>query len=94
MIYVFRSRAALADEWEIPFESILDQEWLGSGAQGVVFVGRWKSELVAVKKVKERSETNIFHLRKLNHPNIVQFRGVCTQVRSNRRSLPLFKRKL
>eukprot|EP00094_Tigriopus_californicus_P011915 TCALIF_11510-PA protein Name:"Similar to MAP3K12 Mitogen-activated protein kinase kinase kinase 12 (Homo sapiens)" AED:0.14 eAED:0.14 QI:626/0.71/0.75/0.75/0.57/0.62/8/0/752 len=68
-----------SDNWEIPFESISDLEWLGSGAQGAVFVGRWKTELVAVKKVKEVAETNIHHLRKLNHPNIVQFRGVSTQ---------------
>ena len=52
---------------------------MGSGAQGAVFVGRWRNEQVAVKKVKDVEETNIHHLRKLNHPNIVQFRGVCTQ---------------
>eukprot|EP00095_Tigriopus_kingsejongensis_P010817 maker-scaffold2896_size11495-snap-gene-0.2 protein:Tk10817 transcript:maker-scaffold2896_size11495-snap-gene-0.2-mRNA-1 annotation:"mitogen-activated protein kinase kinase kinase 13 isoform x4" len=68
-----------SDNWEIPFESISDLEWLGSGAQGAVFVGHWKNELVAVKKVKEVAETNIHHLRKLNHPNVVQFRGVSTQ---------------
>ena len=27
-----------------------------------------------IKKVKEEIETDIKHLRKLNHPNIVQFR--------------------
>jgi mitogen-activated protein kinase kinase kinase 13 len=29
-----------SDDWEIPFENISDLEWLGSGAQGAVFVGR------------------------------------------------------
>merc|ERR1719219_2072464 len=67
------------NDWEIPFENISDLEWLGSGAQGAVFVGKYKGEAVAVKKVKEEMETDIRHLRKLNHPNIVQFRGVCTQ---------------
>jgi len=67
------------DEWEIPFESISDLQWLGSGAQGAVFAGKFNSELVAVKKVKELSDTNIHHLKKLNHHNIIQFRGVCTQ---------------
>ena len=67
------------DDWEIPFEGISDLQWLGSGAQGAVFVGRFNNELVAVKKVKDSADTNIHHLRKLNHPNIVQFRGVCTQ---------------
>uniref|UniRef100_A0A1B6MNK2 Mitogen-activated protein kinase kinase kinase dlk-1 n=2 Tax=Graphocephala atropunctata TaxID=36148 RepID=A0A1B6MNK2_9HEMI len=67
------------DDWEIPFEMISDLQWLGSGAQGAVFSGKLKSEVVAVKKVREEKETDIRHLRKLNHPNIVQFRGVCTQ---------------
>lgn len=67
------------DEWEIPFENIRDLEWLGSGAQGAVFRGKLNNELVAVKKVKEKSETDIKHLRKLHHRNIVAFRGVCTQ---------------
>ncbi|XP_014209041.1 mitogen-activated protein kinase kinase kinase 12 isoform X2 [Copidosoma floridanum] len=67
------------DDWEIPFEYISELKWLGSGAQGAVFSGKLKKEIVAVKKVREPSETNIKHLRKLNHPNIVQFKGVCTQ---------------
>ena len=67
------------DDWEIPFEAIQDLQWLGSGAQGAVFMGKYKGEQVAVKKVKEEFETDIIHLRKLNHPNIVQFKGVCIQ---------------
>lgn len=62
------------DDWEIPFEMISDLQWLGSGAQGAVFSGKLKNEVVAVKKVREQKETDIRHLRKLNHPNIVQFR--------------------
>merc|ERR1719412_2076593 len=70
--------AERADDWEIAFEEIQDLRWLGSGAQGAVFAGTLGSEQVAVKKVKEEIETDIRHLRKLNHPNIVQFKGVCT----------------
>ncbi|RXG53950.1 Mitogen-activated protein kinase kinase kinase 12 [Armadillidium vulgare] len=66
------------DDWEIPFEAVSNLEWLGSGAQGAVFRGRLKNELVAVKKVRDKKETDIGHLRKLNHPNIVKFKGVCT----------------
>ena len=69
----------IPDDWEIPFEGISDLQWLGSGAQGAVFVGKFNHEFVAVKKVQHSADTNILHLRKLNHPNIVQFRGVCTQ---------------
>jgi hypothetical protein len=32
--------SSFSDDWEIPFENISDLEWLGSGAQGAVFVGR------------------------------------------------------
>lgn len=63
-----------ADDWEIPFEAITDLNWLGSGAQGAVFSGKLRGEMVAVKKVQEQKETDIKHLRKLNHPNIVKFR--------------------
>lgn len=62
------------DDWEIPFEMISDLQWLGSGAQGAVFSGKLRNEVIAVKKVREQKETDIRHLRKLNHPNIVQFR--------------------
>ncbi|XP_034232594.1 mitogen-activated protein kinase kinase kinase 13 isoform X2 [Thrips palmi] len=72
-------KANQADDWEIPFEWISDLQWLGSGAQGAVFKGNLKNEVIAVKKVREQKETDIRHLRKLNHRNIVQFKGVCTQ---------------
>ncbi|KAK3578064.1 hypothetical protein CHS0354_032712 [Potamilus streckersoni] len=67
------------DDWEIPFESITDLQWLGSGAQGAVFLGKLHGEEVAVKKVRDVKETDIRNLRKLNHPNIISFKGVCTQ---------------
>ena len=67
------------EDWEIPFERIRDLQWLGSGAQGAVFLGQMNNERVAVKKVKDRAEADIKHLRKLNHPNIVAFKGVCIQ---------------
>ncbi|XP_078621077.1 mitogen-activated protein kinase kinase kinase 13-like isoform X2 [Branchiostoma floridae x Branchiostoma japonicum] len=67
------------DDWEIPFENICNLQWLGSGAQGAVFLGTLNGEKVAVKKVREETETEIRHLRKLNHPNIIKFKGVCTQ---------------
>lgn len=29
------------DDWEIPFEHLKDLQWLGSGAQGAVFIGEF-----------------------------------------------------
>ncbi|XP_052463032.1 mitogen-activated protein kinase kinase kinase 13 isoform X1 [Carassius gibelio] len=67
------------DLWEVPFEEISELQWLGSGAQGAVFLGKFHSEEVAIKKVREQKETDIKHLRKLKHPNVISFKGVCTQ---------------
>lgn len=67
------------DEWEIPFEQITDLSYLGCGGQGTVFSGTLNNIPVAVKKVYDIRETDIKMLRKLNHPNIVKFKGVCTQ---------------
>ncbi|XP_034500634.1 mitogen-activated protein kinase kinase kinase 12 isoform X3 [Ailuropoda melanoleuca] len=72
-------RLLFTDLWEVPFEEILDLQWVGSGAQGAVFLGRFHGEEVAVKKVRDLKETDIKHLRKLKHPNIITFKGVCTQ---------------
>ncbi|XP_071822841.1 mitogen-activated protein kinase kinase kinase 13-B-like [Apostichopus japonicus] len=66
-----------ADDWEVPFEAIRNLQWLGSGAQGAVFLGQYRGEPLAVKKLREEKETDIKHLRKLNHPNIVKIKGVC-----------------
>ena len=62
------------EDWEIPFETITDLVWLGSGAQGAVFRGKWRGNLVAVKKVRDVKETDIRNLRKLDHENIVKFK--------------------
>ncbi|CAJ0962983.1 unnamed protein product, partial [Mesorhabditis belari] len=67
------------DDWEIPFESITNLEWLGAGSQGAVFSGRLNAETVAVKKVKELKDTETKHLRYLDHRNIIKFMGICTQ---------------
>lgn len=65
-----------AEMWEVPFEEISELQWLGSGAQGAVFLGKFHTEEVAIKKVREQKETDIKHLRKLKHPNIISFKYV------------------
>lgn len=51
---------------------------MGSGAQGAVFLGKLHGQEVAVKKVRNIKETDIKHLRKLKHPNIITFKLVET----------------
>uniref|UniRef100_A0A3B4VIM8 Mitogen-activated protein kinase kinase kinase n=1 Tax=Seriola dumerili TaxID=41447 RepID=A0A3B4VIM8_SERDU len=51
------------ESWEVPFEEISDLQWVGSGAQGAVFLGKFHGEDVAVKKVRDIKETEIKHLR-------------------------------
>lgn len=36
----------------------------------------YRGDLVAVKKVKDKEETEIKHLKRLQHPNIIKFIGV------------------
>ena len=60
--------------WELSFEEIKDLQFIGSGAQGAVFSGYLNGEWVAVKKVREKTDTDIKHLKKLSHSNIVAFK--------------------
>uniref|UniRef100_A0A8C7ICH5 mitogen-activated protein kinase kinase kinase n=1 Tax=Oncorhynchus kisutch TaxID=8019 RepID=A0A8C7ICH5_ONCKI len=69
----------LEELWEVPFEDISELQWVGSGVQGAVFLGKLHGQEVAVKKVRDIKETDIRHLRKLKHPNIITFKGICTQ---------------
>jgi len=73
------SKEQKTDPWVIPFDEICELEWLGSGAQGAVFLGQYGGQQVAVKKVRREADTDIKHLRNINHPNIVKFRGICNQ---------------
>ncbi len=40
LLNVFLLFNCILDDWEIAFEAISDLQWLGSGAQGAVFLGR------------------------------------------------------
>lgn len=66
------------DDWEIPFERIrmYQNDFQRCGSQGDVFYGKLDHTPVAVKRVKDKSLTIIRHLHKLNHTNIIQFRGI------------------
>uniref|UniRef100_A0A8C5I5D8 Mitogen-activated protein kinase kinase kinase 12 n=1 Tax=Gouania willdenowi TaxID=441366 RepID=A0A8C5I5D8_GOUWI len=77
--YSTEHKHVLDEAWEVPFEEISDLQWVGSGAQGAVFLGKLHGQEVAVKKVRNIKETDIKHLRKLKHPNIITFKGICTQ---------------
>ena len=74
MILGKASKEQKSDTWIIPFDEISELEWLGSGAQGAVFLGQYGGQQVAVKKVRREADTDIKHLRSINHPNIVKFR--------------------
>lgn len=74
VFYVVSFACLCLDTWEVPFEEISELQWLGSGAQGAVFLGKFRAEEVAIKKVRDQNETDIKHLRKLKHPNIIAFK--------------------
>ncbi|CAH1647414.1 unnamed protein product [Spodoptera littoralis] len=66
------------EDWDISYDKLSDLVYLGAGAQGIVFGGQYRGELVAVKQLRDKNDCNIKHLRKLNHENIVQFKGIST----------------
>ena len=43
------------------------------GSLGTVFSGIYRDQKVAVKKVNEPKQTDIWQLRKLDHQNIIKF---------------------
>ena len=66
-----------ADDWLIPIDSIMnDLVLIGTGIEGSVYLGKLGAQNVACKRVKSEEETNIKHLRKLNHINVIKFRGI------------------
>lgn len=66
---------SIDDDFQIPFEEFGSFKFIGSGAQGCVFKSTLRGEEVAVKKVKTKEEANVKHLRRLNHQNLVKFKG-------------------
>ena len=73
-------------EWEIDPDNLDIMEKLGEGEFGVVHKARWFGTLVAAKILKGSSEIalgdfrgEIEILRRVHHPNAVQFLGACTK---------------
>jgi len=73
-------------EWEMDPSNLLIMEKLGEGEFGVVHKARWFGTLVAAKILKASSEIavgdfrgEIEILRRVHHPNAVQFLGACTK---------------
>lgn len=80
VISLFSSSAAeirsdTNEDWEIPFDMPSSKlSIIGSGAQGCVWKAVYQNEVLAVKKVTKKKETDIKNLRKLDHINIIKFR--------------------
>ncbi|KAL4446296.1 hypothetical protein ABPG77_003103 [Micractinium sp. CCAP 211/92] len=73
-------------EWEIDPNSLEIMEKLGEGEFGVVHKAKWYGTLVAAKILKGSNEIalgdfrgEIEILRRVHHPNAVQFLGACTK---------------
>lgn len=57
-------------DWEIPYESLSEMEYVGAGAFGKVFSAKLKGEVVAVKIPDDTKEIDMKYLRELRHENI------------------------
>eukprot|EP00887_Chlorella_sp_A99_P000196 scaffold13.g196.t1 len=76
------------DEWEMCADDIVLGPRIGIGSYGEVYRAQWRQTEVAVKrfldqevspKVLEEFRTEVSIMKKLRHPNIVQFIGAVTQ---------------
>lgn len=76
------------DEWEVQLSDLTFGPRIGRGAYGEVFRGYYRETEVAIKvfleqdvseKVLQAFKKEVAILKKLRHPNILQFMGACTQ---------------
>eukprot|EP00877_Chromochloris_zofingiensis_P012895 jgi/Chrzof1/785/Cz01g28220.t1 len=73
-------------EWELNPKELKLVERIGGGEFGEVYKAKWHGSYVAAKVLKRSDEialgdfrTEIAILRKIHHPNCVQFLGACTK---------------
>eukprot|EP00794_Sanderia_malayensis_P017368 gene17368-19106_t len=78
-LFLWKREKHKKDPWVIAFNELTEIRLIGSGAQGAVFLGHYKNQEVAIKKVRNEKDTEIKHLRHLDHRNIVKFRGICKE---------------
>jgi len=79
----------LEDEfWEISADTVEKSSKLGAGEFGTVYKATWNETPVAMKVLKHSDNlaigefvTEMNMMRKLHHPNIVQFLGGCTKTK-------------
>jgi hypothetical protein len=73
-------------EWEVDARDLVIINKLGEGEFGEVFKARYHGTYVAVKQLKSSDQialgdfrTEMSTLRRMHHPNAVQFLGACTR---------------
>ena len=73
---------------EIPFSELTYDRKLSEGGYGIVYRGRWKHTVVAIKEIKreiieqdklEEFKNECAVMEVIRHPNIVLFLGACTK---------------
>lgn len=73
---VFPKKISQHHQQKIPYSELEIHEYLGGGAQGSVYRAIYRNENVALKKVNSKEDAEIQHLKKLDHRNLVKFKGV------------------
>eukprot|EP00892_Ulva_mutabilis_P001692 jgi/Ulvmu1/11523/UM078_0012.1 len=73
-------------DWEITPDELTLAAVIAEGEFGIVYKGKWNGTPVAIKVVKASEQINqqqlaaeVGVLRRIHHPNIVQFLGACTR---------------
>lgn len=85
-LHVMERELGWDPEWEVHPKELKLLERIGSGEFGEVFKAKWHGSYVAAKVLRRSDEialgdfrTEIAILRKIHHPNCVQFLGACTK---------------
>jgi len=82
-----KPQRVLHPQVEIDFKEITLEKQISEGGYGLIYKGRWRETVVAVKMLKmDMKEEHVrdfiyecYTMESLRHPNIVMFLGACTK---------------
>jgi mitogen-activated protein kinase kinase kinase 9 len=82
-----KPQRVLHPQLEIDFKELILEKQISEGGYGVIYRGRWRESVVAVKMLKiDMKEEHVrdfiyecYAMESLRHPNIVMFLGACTK---------------
>ena len=86
--YLQELNSQLDENLKIDFSSIKIEKKISEGGYGIIYRGRWRDCVVAIKMLKYTKKlsqikdfmSECLAMQALRHPNIVLFIGACTEM--------------